>query len=310
MITQYRPSYYQAPRAPSFAGRSIDDKPLNVENGSTFKEIDTGRVYRYDAENNIWIEQEGATPVQPAKPEQAKTVDLAMATGNQTVLPDEGKTLSSVTINKPATMIPGNIKKDINIGGVIGTYERTSATEPYIEETFDDTNVNLIRAVMHGYEVVRNYAFFNCNKLASVSLPDEIYLISHHAFENCTNLALTSLPNSARTIGYYAFHNCTNLALTSLPSELSAIHGNAFENCTSLAITSLPSGLIFIQNAGFKDCTNLTSIVFGGTPQYVTSDAFIGCTNLTDIKVPWAEGAVEGAPWGATNATITYNYTA
>lgn len=69
MITQYRPSYYQAPRAPSFAGRSIDDKPLDVENGSTFKEIDTGRVFRYDKENNIWIEQKGATPVQPAKPE-------------------------------------------------------------------------------------------------------------------------------------------------------------------------------------------------------------------------------------------------
>lgn len=310
MITQYRPSYYQAPRAPSFAGRSIDDKPLDVENGSTFKEIDTGRVFRYDKENNIWIEQKGATPVQPAKPEQAKTVDLNMATGNQIVLPDEGMTLSSATIIKPDTMIPENIKKDVNIGGVIGAYEGTIVTEPYIEETYDDINVNLIRAVMHGYSVVRNYAFFNCNMLASVSLPDGILLISHHAFENCTNLALTALPNTTRTIGYYAFHNCTSLAITELPSELLAIHGNAFHNCTSLAITSLPSGLNFIQEAGFKGCTNLTSIVFGGTPQYIEPDAFDGCTNLTDIKVPWAEGAVEGAPWGATNATITYNYTA
>jgi hypothetical protein len=25
--------------------------------------------------------------------------------------------------------------------------------------------------------------------------------------------------------------------------------------------------------------------------------------------VPWAEGAVANAPWGATNATINYNYT-
>ena len=56
MITQYRPSYYQSPRASSFAGCSVDDKPLDVENGSIFKEIDTGRVFRYDKENNIWIE--------------------------------------------------------------------------------------------------------------------------------------------------------------------------------------------------------------------------------------------------------------
>ena len=61
MITQYRPSYYQSPRASSFAGLSVDDKPLNVENGSTFKEIDTGRVFRYDKENNLWIEQKSTT---------------------------------------------------------------------------------------------------------------------------------------------------------------------------------------------------------------------------------------------------------
>ena len=44
MITLYRPSGYDSPRASSFAGRSVDDKPLDVENGSSFKEIDTGRV--------------------------------------------------------------------------------------------------------------------------------------------------------------------------------------------------------------------------------------------------------------------------
>ena len=38
--------------------------------------------------------------------------------------------------------------------------------------------------------------------------------------------------------------------------------------------------------------------------------AFIGCDNLTTINVPWSEGAVENAPWGATNATINYNYVA
>lgn len=40
------------------------------------------------------------------------------------------------------------------------------------------------------------------------------------------------------------------------------------------------------------------------------NDAFEGCTNLTAINVPWAEGAVANAPWGATNAAVSYNYTA
>ena len=56
MITQYRPANYTAPRASEFIGRSIDTKPTHVENGAIYKEIDTGRVYRYDKENNRWIE--------------------------------------------------------------------------------------------------------------------------------------------------------------------------------------------------------------------------------------------------------------
>ena len=392
MITQYRPSYYQSPRASSFVGLSVDDKPLDAENGSTFKEIDIGRVFRYDKENNIWIEQKGATPVQPAKPEQAKTVDLNMATGNQTVLPDEDMTLSSATIIKPDTMIPENIKvgvniggvvgaaptpkveqtktvdldmavgnqtispdegkvlssvvvtkpttlvaenikKDVNIGGVIGTLEGgAGATEPYIEETYD-ANGNLIDAKMYGYTKVRdyafyycknlaltslpesltsigNYAFYYCTSLALTSLPEGLTRISGNAFYSCTSLALTSLPEGLTRMGNSAFSGCTNLALTSLPEGLTKIDGNVFYSCKNLAITSLPESLISIGTYAFYSCTSLTSITFKGTPSSIMSSAFNGCTNLTDIKVPWAEGAVANAPWGATNATITYNYTA
>ncbi len=286
MITLYRPSGYDSPRASCYTGRSIDDKPLNVENGSTFKEIDTGRVFRYDKENNIWIEQEGATPVQPTKPEQAKTVDLAMATGNQTITPDEGKTLSSVTVNKPTTMIPANIKTGVDIGGIVGTYEGVSVTEPYMEETYDAQG-DLTNVVLHGYMKIRKYAFYYCKKLT-----------------------LTSLPSGLTRIDDYAFYYCTNLALTSLPSGLTRIGYSAFRNCTNLALTSLPSGIVGIPNSVFQNCTGLTSITFEGTPASIASDVFDGCTNLTEIKVPWAEGAVANAPWGATNATITYNYTA
>lgn len=56
MITLYRPAYYTAPRASEFTGRSIDTKPANVENGAVYHELDTGRVYRYDADGKKWWE--------------------------------------------------------------------------------------------------------------------------------------------------------------------------------------------------------------------------------------------------------------
>lgn len=61
------------------------------------------------------------------KDEEAKTVDLAMASGNQTIIPTSGKVLSQVVVKKPATLIAGNIKKDVSIGGVTGTLEPQTA---------------------------------------------------------------------------------------------------------------------------------------------------------------------------------------
>lgn len=66
----------------------------------------------------------------PATPTEEKTVDLAMASGNQTITPTSGKVLSQVVVKKPATLIAGNIKKDVNIGGVTGTLEPQTAPTP------------------------------------------------------------------------------------------------------------------------------------------------------------------------------------
>lgn len=171
-------------------------------------------------------------------------------------------------------------------GKVVGTFVPASATEPYTEEIYDSDG-NLVNVKMYGgYETIRAYLFYNC-----------------------TNLALISLPSGITSIGERAFYYCRNLALTSLPSGITSIGDQAFDSCRNLALTSLPSGITSIGDYAFDLCTSLTSLTFEGTPTSIASYAFRGCTNLTVINVPWAEGAVANAPWGATNATINYGYT-
>ena len=141
-----------------------------------------------------------------------------------------------------------------------------------------------------------------------LKIPENVTKIKDYSFYNCTNLALTSLPEGITSIGIHAFYNCTNLALTSLPEGLTSISDNTFYNCSNLALTSLPEGITSIGQNSFANCTGFITLTFKGTPTSIHLNAFSGYTNLTTINVPWSEGAVANAPWGATKATINYDY--
>lgn len=182
------------------------------------------------------------------------------------------------------------------------------STEPYIEETYDSEGY-LVDANMVGHTKVRGSLFRSCTRLAQISFPSDLNSIDNYAFYGCTSLALTSLPSSITKIYAYAFYNCPNLALTSLPSGLTSITSYSFYACTHLALTSLPSSITSISKNAFYRCISLKSITFEGTPTSIDSMAFYSCSYITTINVPWSEGEVANAPWGATKATINYNYT-
>lgn len=71
----------------------------------------------------------------------------------------------------------------------------------------------------------------------------------------------------------------------------------------------IPASVYSLGSYAFGGCTGLVEVTFEGTPKSWSNSPFYGCNNLLTINVPWAEGEVSGAPWGATNATINYNYT-
>lgn len=150
-------------------------------------------------------------------------------------------------------------------------------------------------------------AFQGCAQLQLESLPNSITSLNNNAFSNCYNLRLTSLPNSITVIPNFCFYVCTNLPLRELPSHVTYIGRDAFRN-SGVQITHIPSTVTDIGANAFSSCTGLTSITFDGTPTSIDNTVFTGSTNLTQINCPWSEGAVANAPWGATNATITYDY--
>ena len=204
---------------------------------------------------------------------------------------------------------------------------------------------------------IGSHAFYKCEKLTAVIIPDTVTEIGNFAF-GYSGVTSIEIPSSVKKIGMYCFANgqagnylqsivfnegletimdaafrynsCENIEL---PKSVSSIGASTFcdaiklksfiipENCALTVIPSymlsacplletvaIPEGITEISQYAFNDCVGLTTIALPSTINTIDSSAFSGCTNLT-INVPWAEGAVANAPWGATNATINYNYT-
>lgn len=120
--------------------------------------------------------------------------------------------------------------------------------------------------------------------------------------------SIAEIPNGITKIGDYAFYYYTNLGIIALPNGITSIGQSAFQYCANLALTTLPSSLTDIGSYAFYNCTKLESLTFMGKPTSIKSNSFERCKNLLDIYVPWAHGEVDNAPWGATNATIHYNW--
>lgn len=120
-------------------------------------------------------------------------------------------------------------------------------------------------------------------------------------------ILLLELPNDLETIRDYAFAKCNLSEITALPDSLTSIGIMAFGYC-ALGMDELiiPAGVTKIGTYAFQYALGPKTITFKGTPTEIAANAFTG--TFTTINVPWAEGAVANAPWGATDATINYNY--
>ena len=73
-----------------------------------------------------------------------------------------------------------------------------------------------------------------------------------------------------------------------------------------------PTMANYCYSSMFHGCSALTQVPSLSATKLANNcyeGMFQGCTNLKTINVPWVSGAVANAPWGATNATINYNYT-
>ena len=130
-------------------------------------------------------------------------------------------------------------------GKYVGTNVSVSATKVYGEFEYavnSDDTITIEQYTGNG---------------GDVTIPDtiddkNIVCIGNKAFYNCNNITSVVLPNNLETIGKYAFCGCSSIKKILLPITVSEVSLGAFQYCSALEdITTEREDLIIIGNDAF-----------------------------------------------------------
>ena len=121
--------------------------------------------------------------------------------------------------------------------------------------------------------VVEPYAFYECDGITGASL-GSAETIGYRAFYSCESLAELTIPDATTTIQEEAFHSCILLTEVIIPDSVTTIGASAFSNCGSLKEVVIGSGVTRIEAKAFLLCHALSSVTFKNSDGWwITKDA-------------------------------------
>ena len=192
-----------------------------------------------------------------------------------------------------------SIKTEIDIyqypfGIIFGTdnYMGSIKTEQYYHSSTTNTTssiyyipASLKSVTITGGNILYG-AFYNCNGLTNITLPDSVAVICDSAFYSCTSLTSIAIPKSVTIIGRQAFGNCTALTNVTIPDSVKSIDNFAFQRCSSLTNIKISNNVTDIGVYTFGHCTSLTNITIPDSVTIIYGRAFCGCTAMINITIP------------------------
>ncbi len=192
------------------------------------------------------------------------------------------------------TSIDGNIVEPYQIDGLvsnkyedgIGVMTFSKNLETIEEYAFYECQNIASISIPMGVTSIGDYAFYCCFDLTSISIPDSVTSIGNSAFFECSFLSSITIPDSVTCIGNSAFFDCQSLPFFDMPKGVKSIGESAFEHCLGLTSIEIPDGVTHIGDHAFRSCIALTTITIPKSVARISNGLIMGCSNLTSISLP------------------------
>ena len=187
---------------------------------------------------------------------------------------------------------------------------------------------------------IGNYAFSDCAKLESITIPSSVTSIGEFVFSGCGKLTSisvesgntkydsgngcnaiietsshtliagcqsTTIPNTVESIGNSAFYDCISLTSIEIPSSVTSIGDYAFVYCGALETVTFSgsSKVTSIGERAFEDCEKLESITIPSSVTSIGDNAFMYCRALATVTFSGQSSVTSIGDYAFNNCALT-----